>query len=134
MGTSIGYNTRGFQSVQAGFAFGRNFDSDLRLWTAQAGYKVTPRLSLEYSAQRLILDPDPESETTWIHILKTNQFFTKDFSIRLLFQTSPSIERKNIQAVFVYRYQPPFGTIQLAYQRGTAEFGQRSEQGLAEWH
>jgi hypothetical protein len=29
----------------------------------------------------------------------------------------------------VYRYKPPFGTIQLAYQRGTAEFGQASGQG-----
>ena len=32
-------------------------------------------------------------------------------------------------AAFVYRYRPPFGTIQLAYQRGTAAFGQRSDQG-----
>jgi len=30
---------------------------------------------------------------------------------------------------FVYRYQPPFGTLQLAFQRGTAELGQRSDQG-----
>ena len=35
----------------------------------------------------------------------------------------------NVQAVFVYRYLPPFGTIQVAYQRGTAAFGQRSTQG-----
>jgi hypothetical protein len=31
--------------------------------------------------------------------------------------------------LFVYRYLPPFGTIQVAYQRGTAAFGERSEQG-----
>ena len=31
--------------------------------------------------------------------------------------------------MFVYRYLPPFGTIQVAYQRGTAEFGERSNQG-----
>jgi hypothetical protein len=48
---------------------------------------------------------------------------------RLPLQTNSVIDRTNIQAVFVYRYQPPFGTFQLAYQRGTAEFGQRSEQG-----
>jgi hypothetical protein len=34
-----------------------------------------------------------------------------------------------MQAVFVYRYLPPFGTVQIAYQRGTAEFGKRSDQG-----
>ena len=34
-----------------------------------------------------------------------------------------------MQAVFVYRYLPPFGTLQVAFQRGTAEFGERSSQG-----
>jgi hypothetical protein len=77
----------------------------------------------------LTLDPDPESESTWIHVLTANQFFTKDLFLRIFFQTNSQIDRRNLQAVFVYRYQPPFGTIQLAYQRGTAEFGQRSEQG-----
>ena len=40
-----------------------------------------------------------------------------------------SLDRRNIQAVLVYRYLPPFGTFQLAFQRGTAEFGERSDQG-----
>jgi len=31
--------------------------------------------------------------------------------------------------VFVWRYRPPFGTVQIAYERGTAAFGERSEQG-----
>jgi hypothetical protein len=34
-----------------------------------------------------------------------------------------------VQAVFVWRYLPPFGTLQLAFQRGTAAFGTRSDQG-----
>ena len=129
IGVEIGYNTREFQSAQVGFEFGKNFDSDFRLWTAEAGYKVTAQLSLEYELQRLTLNPDPESESTWIHMVTANQFFTKDLYLRVFFQTNSAIDRKNLQAVFVYRYQPPFGTIQLAYQRGTAEFGQRSEQG-----
>ena len=29
----------------------------------------------------------------------------------------------------MYRYRLPFGLVQLVYQRGTAEFGERSEQG-----
>jgi hypothetical protein len=128
-GAAIGYNTREFQSAQIGVEFGKNFDSDFRLWTAEAGYKMTAQLSLEYELQRLTLNPDPELESTWIHLMKANQFFTKDLYFRLFFQTNSAIDRKNLQAVFVYRYQPPFGAIQLAYQRGTAEFGRRSEQG-----
>jgi len=129
LAVELGYNTREFQSVQVGLEFGKNFDLDFWLWTAEAGYKVTNQLSLEYGLQRLILNPDEESESTWIHVLKADQFFTRDLYLRLFFQTNSAIDRNNLQAIFVYRYQPPFGTIQLAYQRGTAEFGQRSQQG-----
>lgn len=129
IGLLVGYNTRAYESVSAGFDFGRNFDSDFRLWSATAHHKVTPQLSAEYSLQRLELDPDPGEQSTWIHVVRANQFFTKDLFLRLLFQTNSVIDRNNVQAVFVYRYRPPFGTIQAAYQRGTAAFGQRSTQG-----
>jgi hypothetical protein len=125
----LGYNTREFQSAVVGFQFGRNFDADFRLWTAAAGYKVTDELSVEYELQRLTLDPDPDLESTWIHVVRANQFFTNDLYLRVFYQTNSAIDRRNIQAVFVYRYKPPFGTIQLAFQRGTAEFGQTSQQG-----
>lgn len=125
----LGYNTREFQSVETAVRFGRNFDSDFLLWTATAAYKLTDELSVEYELERLTLDPDPELESTWIHVLRANQFFTPDLFLRLFFQTNSAIDRRNVQAVLVYRYLPPFGTLQLAYQRGTAGFGERSEQG-----
>jgi len=128
-GFDIGYNTREYQSISTGLEFGRNFDSDYLLWTASARYKVTPELSAEYSLERLELDPDPQGQSTWIHVVRGNQFFTKDLFLRLFFQTNSAIDRRNVQAVFVYRYLPPFGTIQVAFQRGTAGFGLRSSQG-----
>jgi len=129
LGFEIGYNTREYQSAEVGFTFGRNFDSDFRLWTATARYKFSDQLSAEYELEHLTLDPDPEGESTWIHVLRASHFFTKDLFLRVFFQTNTAIDRSNIQTVFVYRYRPPFGTFQIAYQRGTAEFGQRSEQG-----
>ncbi len=125
----LGYNTREFQSARVGFEFGRSFDSDFQLWTAGAAYKLTPELSIQYDLERLTLDPDPENESTWIHVVRADQFFTKDLFLRVFFQTNSAIDRENIQAIFVWRYRPPFGTIQMVYQRGTAEFGERSEQG-----
>lgn len=115
--------------MRVGYEFARNFDADFQLWTAAAKYKVTDALSTEYELQRLLLDPDPQDESTWIHVVRANQFFTKDLFVRLFFQTNSTIDRRNVQAVFVWRYQPPFGTVQLAYQRGTAAFGERSDQG-----
>jgi len=129
VGFNLGYNTRAYQSVKTGLKFGRTFDADFLLWTASGRYKVPPRLSAEYSLQRLELNPDPGRQSTWIHVIRADQFFTKDLFLRLFFQTNSAIDRNNVQALFVYRYLPPFGTIQLAYQRGTAAFGQRSTQG-----
>jgi hypothetical protein len=129
VGFDLGYNTREYQSVKTGVKVGRNFDADFVLWTASARYKVTPELSAEYSLERLELNPDPRRESTWIHVLRADQFFTKDLFLRLFFQTNSAIDRNNAQALLVYRYLPPFGTIQVAYQRGTAAFGQRSTQG-----
>ncbi|MEW5981296.1 MAG: DUF5916 domain-containing protein [Acidobacteriota bacterium] len=129
IGLQFGYNTREYQSVSAGVEFGRNFDADFQLWEVSARHKLTEQLSTEYSLERLVLRPDPEGESTWIHVVRANQFFTKDLFLRVLFQTNTAIDRQNLQAIFVWRYLPPFGTIQLAYQRGTAGFGERSDQG-----
>ncbi len=128
-GLTLGYNTRAFESVSVGYRFGRNFDSDFDLYTASARYKPTPESALEYELQRLELDPDPDFETTWIHVMRANYFFTNDLFLRVFYQTNSAIDRNNLQAVFVYRYLPPFGTLQLAFQRGTAGFGERSTQG-----
>ena len=128
-GLELGYNTRAWESIRGGLTLGHNFGADFTLWSTAARYTVTPELSAEYELQRLVLDPDPDDEGTWIHVVRANQFFTKDLFVRLFFQTNSAIDRRNIQAVFVYRYMPPFGTIQVAYQRGTAEFGKRSDQG-----
>jgi hypothetical protein len=129
VGFEVGYNTREFESATVGYAFGKSFDSDFQLWTAAAAYKFTEQLAAQYELEYLTLDPDPEEESTWIHVVRADQFFTPDLFLRLFFQTNSAIDRNNVQATFVYRYQPPFGTIQVAFQRGTGEFGQEATQG-----
>jgi hypothetical protein len=54
-------------------------------------------------------------------VVRANQYFTQDLYLQLFFQTNSAIDRRNVQAVFVYRCKPPFGTLQMAFQRGTAE-------------
>lgn len=103
--------------------------SDYALWTGSLKRKLTDQLSVEYELRRLTLTPDPDRDSTWIHVLRGSQFFTKDLFLRVFYQINSVIERHNVQATFVCRYLPPFGTIQVVYQRGTAEFGQRSNQG-----
>jgi hypothetical protein len=125
----VGYNTREYNSVRMGVEFGRNYDADFQLWSAGIKRKLTSQLSAEYSLERLWQSPDPEGDSTWIHVVRANQYFTKDLFVRVFYQINTAIERRNIQAAFVWRYLPPFGTIQVVFQRGTAPFGEPSDQG-----
>ena len=109
--------------------FGRNYDADFQLWSAGVRRKLTPQVSVEYSLERLWRSPDPDGNSTWIHVVRANQYFTKDLFVRVFAQVNTAIDRRNIQAAVVWRYLPPFGTVQMVFQRGTAAFGERSEQG-----
>ncbi len=124
-----GYNLREWESVNLSFTFGRNFDSNFTLVGGLFKRKITRDFSMEYSLSKLSLEPDPENQSTWIHSLRATHYFHKDLFLKLFFQTNSAIDKRNIQVVFVYRFQPPFGLIQLAYQKGTGRFGEKGEQG-----
>ncbi|MCG2814819.1 MAG: carbohydrate binding family 9 domain-containing protein [Candidatus Aminicenantes bacterium] len=125
----LGYNTREWQAASVTYSFGRNYDSDFYLVEGRVNAKLTPALSLSYGLIRLHLNPDPENESTWIHVIRATQYFTNDLFFKLFYQINSVIDKKNIQLLFVYRFQPPFGMIQLAYQKGTARFGEKGIQG-----
>jgi len=124
-----GWDSRDGRSVKAFAGTGVNFDSDLRLYGVEAEWAFGDRLRLEYSATRLELDPDPELETTWIHVFNGVYNFNPDLFIKLFLQTNTAVDKLNIQAVWVWRFKPPFGSIQVAYQRGTSDVGEVSSQG-----
>jgi hypothetical protein len=125
----LGYNTREWQHASISYVFGRNFDSDFQLVEGSLNFKITQDFSFQYSLNRLMLDPDPEGESTWIHVIRATNYFTPDLFIKVFYQVNTSIDKHNVQVVFVYRFQPPFGLIQLAYQKGTARFGEAGTQG-----
>jgi hypothetical protein len=125
----LSYDTRAGRRVEVAYGFGRSFNSDLRLVRANTNFKLTDAWRLDYDLTKLWLDPDPEDETTWIHSLRTDYYVTTDLYFKLFFQTNTSIDKKNTQAALVWRFLPPFGSLQLAYQRGTSRAGTRSDQG-----
>jgi hypothetical protein len=124
-----GWDGRDGRSVFVSAGTGVNFDSDLRLYGAEAEWAFGDRFRLEYSITRLELDPDPENETTWIHVLDGVYNFNPDLFIKLFLQTNSAVDKLNIQAVWVWRFKPPFGSLQFAFQRGTSEIGEASNQG-----
>ncbi|MCP4152671.1 MAG: carbohydrate binding family 9 domain-containing protein [bacterium] len=125
----LGYNTREWQSAELRYETGKSYDSDYHLFGGSINFKLGKHFSVEYELDRLYMKPDPEKESTWLHVLRLSHYFTRDLFIKVFFQSNSVINKENIQAVFVYRFQPPFGTLQLAYQRGTGRFGERGSQG-----
>jgi len=125
----FGYDNRRGRSVFLEVGTGTNFDSDLRLATLEAEFRISSAWGFQYEVTWLELDPDPELESTWIHVLRSSYYFTNDLFVSLFVQTNSVISKENVQLLGVWRFKPPFGSLQLAYQRGTSEFGEPSEQG-----
>jgi len=124
---TVGYNTREWQSVSVAYAFGHNFGLDFDLVRGAVNYRLVRDLSMEYGLTRLVFSPDPEGDSTWIHSIRTTYNFTSDLFLKLYYQVNSAIDKMSVQALFVYRFQPPFGLIQLAYQRGSTVFGVAGE-------
>jgi len=124
-----GYDNRAGRSVEVGYGFGRSYDSDLRLVSGELALKIIDGLNVEYEATRLWLDPDPENESTIIHRVRTSYYFNPDLFCKLFFQSHSAIGKENAQASLVWRFLPPFGSLQLVYQRGTSVAGTESGQG-----
>lgn len=128
-GIDLSYDSREGRSAFVSYAWGRNFDSDLKLYGVGTSLKINDAWNASYSIRRLELEPDPDNDTTWIHVLRSSYHFDNDLFLKLFFQTNSVIDKKNLQVLFVWRFIPPFGAVQLAFQRGTSEFGERSDQG-----
>jgi hypothetical protein len=128
----VGYDNRAGRSADISYGFGRNYDSDLKLLRAEIRFKITGAWNAGYDLTRLWLNPepeDPEDGSTWIHVLRSDYYFNKDLYLKVFYQTHSAISKENIQVVQVWRFLPPFGSLQVAYQLGTSRAGSDSGQG-----
>jgi hypothetical protein len=126
---TAGWDGRDGRSVSAYAGSGFNFDNDLTLYGAKVQWPFGDRWRFSYELTRLELDPDLENETTSIHVFEMLYAFHPDLFLKLFVQTNSAIDKENVQVLWVWRFKPPFGSLQLAYQRGTSEQGQQSQQG-----
>jgi hypothetical protein len=126
---TVTWDGRDGRKVSAYAGSGYNFDNDLTLYGATVEWPFGDRWRLSYDLTRLELEPDLENETTTIHVLEVLYSFNPDLFLKLFVQTNSAIDKENVQAQWVWRFKPPFGSLQIAYQRGTSEQGQESEQG-----
>ena len=125
----VGYDNRAGRAIFVNYGTGRNFGSDLQLAGLELQFRLSKAWDFSYEVTWLELDPDPEMESTWIHVLRSSYYFTNDLFVSLFVQSNSVISKENVQLLGVWRFLPPFGSLQIAYQKGTSEFGEPSEQG-----
>ena len=125
----IGYDNRQGMEISFSFGDGTNEEMPYTITGAETELKLTDAWNVSYRLSWLNFDPDPEEESTWIHVIRSNYYLNKDLYLKLFYQSNSVIDKNNIQALVVWRFMPPFGSFQLAFQRGTSRFGQSSEQG-----
>ena len=126
---SVGWDGRDGRSFSVSAGSGFNFDNDLTLYGANVQWPVGDRWRFSYELTRLELKPDLDNDSTTIHVFDVLYAFHPDLFAKVFVQTNSAIDKENIQVLWVWRFQPPFGSLQLAYQRGTSEQGRQSQQG-----
>jgi len=124
----VGWDGRDGRKVSAFAGSGINFDADLTLYGAEVDWPVGDSWRLSYEVKRLELKPDQDNDSTTIHLFDVLYAFHANLFAKVFVQTNSAIDKENIQALWVWRFQPPFGSLQLAYQRGTSERGEESQQ------
>ncbi len=114
-----------------------NFDSDLERFGGRINLKVTDALNATYNLTRVWFSPDPSERSSWIHYFRANYYVNKDMYFKLFYQSKYDLtgsfsdphfdlERETTQFVYVWRFFPPFGSLQLAYQQGPSQIGDES--------
>jgi len=91
--------------------------------------KITENLSSEYDFCRIRYLSESLYDSTFIHVLKLTINMSENIFGSIFYQSNTSIDKSNFHVVFTYAFKPPFGTLQLIYQKGTAMFGERGTQG-----
>ncbi|MGK2925519.1 MAG: DUF5916 domain-containing protein [Lysobacterales bacterium] len=124
----VEWDSRDGKRISFFYGHGYNFDSDIVLWGGSTRWQINDHWRIKYELTELEQDPDPESDSTTIHLFELLYSYDSNLYAELFVQTNSTIEKETVQAIGVWRFQPPFGSLQLAYQRGTSEQGQVSDQ------
>jgi uncharacterized delta-60 repeat protein len=122
------YYAEDWKSFRGSISYGRNFGSDFFMFRFSKKLKLVENLFSEYHLTLLnYAEPRFFSDTT-INVLKVTYYATKKLFWEIFFQSNADIDKLNFHVVCLYTFKPPFSSIQLVYQKGTARFGEKGTQ------
>ena len=127
---TIKYDNKRGNSITLLYGNGFNFDRDYNTLGGMLTLKLLEGWNLTYHIRGYWFTPDNDDDNAVIHYLRSTYYLNKDLYFKLFYQTRYDVtermfdpqfdmNRETMQFVFVWRFLPPFGSIQLALQQGT---------------
>ena len=134
------YDSRTGKEISVMYGRGYNFDSDVEEINGKIDLKITEGWNVTYSLTKLWFRPETDDESSWRHLVRSTFYFNADIYFKVFYQskytvnrlvrdTDYDLDRENIQIVFVWRFLPPFGSIQFAYQEGATRITELNDRG-----
>jgi len=118
-----------WQQFSLFITLGRNYGSKFYMFGISKKVKITKYLISEYDFYGIKYLSESLYNSTNIHVLRLTININENLSWKVFYQSNSGIDKSNFHVVFTYAFKPPFGTLQLIYQKGTAEFGEKGTQG-----
>ncbi len=120
---------------EVGYGFGREENNDTEQIHGEISMKVMEGLNIEYNVTKAWFRPRIDRNTL-IHFLRTTYYMNTDMYFKLFyrsryhisgeyFNTDLDLNNESLQLVYVWRFLPPFGSFQCAYQRGKLRVGEK---------
>ena len=127
---TIQYDNKRGHSFILLYGDGYNYDRDYKTVGGMVTLKLLEGWNLTYHVRGYWFTPDNDEDNSVIHYLRSTYYLNKDLYFKLFYQTRYDVtermfdpqfdmNRETMQFVFVWRFLPPFGSIQLALQQGT---------------
>jgi len=114
-GVGVGYNTDEWSMARLDYWGGYNFDREFKLIKGSTRFKLSSKLSLEYSVQQIWYHPDTNNFSTLVNVLSVYYYFTKDLWVKVFAQNNSAIDRIYVYGLAGWRFKPPFGAVYLIY-------------------
>jgi hypothetical protein len=117
-----------WQQFSLSVTFGKNYGSQFFMFTISKKMEITKNLFSEYYLYRIRYQTESLYNSAFIHVLNVTLIANEKLYWKFFFQSNSDISKSNFHVVCAYTFKPPYGTIQLTYQKGTGMFGEKGIQ------
>jgi len=118
-----GFNMNEWDYFVVYVSFGENFGGRFQMLEVGKNLRFSKTVAIEIDLARIFFyGTSPRNQLVfWLNGLYN---FSENFNGKVLLQTNNLIDKLNLEFQLTYRFLPPYGFAQLAYQSGRGKFGE----------